>query len=102
MLELALTARSDIFDDVIEAIRRSTDASDAVEWLRALSAENPIAFEPLSSVLAGAYLMVPEIQAYVGYPGQGRNPASPTQIADELDDGLLDPVVGRGPIYRIP
>jgi hypothetical protein len=46
--------------------------------------------------------MVPEIQAHVGYPGQGRHPAAPTQIADELGDGLLDPVIDRGPIYRVP
>lgn len=102
MLGVALAARSDVFDQVTDVIRRGTDAPDAAEWLRALSVEDPAAFEPLSSVLAGAYLMIPEIQAYVGYPGQGRNPAPPTQIADELEDGLLDPVIERGPIYRVP
>lgn len=102
VLGVALAARSDVFDEVTDVIRRGTDAPDASEWLRALSVKDPSAFEPLSSVLAGAYLMIPEIQAYVGYPGQGRNPAPPTQIADELEDGLLDPVIERGPIYRVP
>jgi hypothetical protein len=102
MLGVALAARVDVFEDVTNAFQSAAAAPDAALWLRELSDSDPSSFIPLSNVLAGAYLLVPEIQMYVGYPGQGRKPASPTQIADELGDGLLDPVTDRGPIYRTP
>lgn len=102
MLAIALAARADAFGQVTEALRRGADAGDAGSWLRELCERDPDAFVPLSNVLAGAYLMVPEIRSHIGYPGQGRNPAHPTQIADELEGGLLDPVIERGPIYRTP
>jgi hypothetical protein len=55
-------------------------------------------FNPLSSIVAGAYFMTPQIKALIGYPGQQRDPARVDEAANEID-GLIDPVIERGPIY---
>jgi len=34
----------------------------------------------------------------IGYPGQQRDPAPVDEAANEID-GLIDPVIERGPIY---
>jgi len=101
-LAVAIAARIDVFDEIVSALARAAAVAHPDQWLRELDQEEPLVFASLSTVLAGAYLMVPSIQSYVGYQGQGRHPAPPTQIGEELADGLLDPVIDRGPIYRTP
>lgn len=99
-LHLALAARQDAFGHVTAALAEAADVSDPAGWLRSLARSRPGLFASLSTILAGAYLMVPEVRAAVGYPGQGHHPAAPTQIGDELSGGILDRVIDRGPIYR--
>jgi hypothetical protein len=53
----------------------------------------------LSAVLAGAYLLVPEVKSAVGYPGQRRDPAGLEEAVDEISDGILDPVLERGHFF---
>jgi hypothetical protein len=101
-LVICVAARIDVFDQLVDAFARAATAEDVERWVRALNDTEPEAFAFVSAVVGGAYLMVPEIQAYVGYPGQGRHPAPPTQIGDELSGGLLDPVIERGPIFKVP
>lgn len=104
-LRLALATRCDAFEDIVGALGRATTAVSAEEselYLRQLCTDEPEVFAALSTVLAGAYLMVPDVASFVGYPGQGRRPAPPHQIGDELGGGILDPVVRRGSICRTP
>jgi hypothetical protein len=67
--------------------------------LRQLHAAGDGRFHLLSSVAAGAYLMVPEVRRLIGYPGQHASPPRIDEAAEELSDGILDPVIQRGPIY---
>jgi len=39
------------------------------------------------------------VRARIGYPGQRRDPARFEEAVDQLSDGILDPVIARGPIY---
>lgn len=41
----------------------------------------------------------PAVRARIGYPGQRRDPARLEEAADQISDGILDPVLARGPIY---
>lgn len=100
LLDLALATRSDVFWVLVGALDEAAGNDEPEAWLRSLSAERSDVFVPLSAVLAGAYLMVPEVRAHVNYPGQGRNPAPYDQIVEELASGILDPVLERGPIHR--
>jgi hypothetical protein len=67
--------------------------------LRQLHAAGDGRFHLLSSVAVGAYLMVPEVRRLIGYPGQHASPPRVDEAAEELSDGILDPVIQRGPIY---
>lgn len=68
--------------------------------LRALATEDPRTFQVLTAVVAGAYLIIPEVRAEIGYPGQERKFARFDESAEELMNGILDPVIERGPIYQ--
>jgi hypothetical protein len=100
-LHLALAARADVFDAVLKAVSELADVAD--EWLhsalKTMWAEDKFTFDPLSSIIAGAYFMTPQVKELIGYPGQHRDPAGLEDAADELETGILDPVLERGPIY---
>jgi len=100
-LRRAADARADAFD-VITAFLGQLDGAgpEAVDQaLRALHADQPKRFQALSAVVAGAWLLIPEVRARIGYPGQRRDPARLEEAADQISDGILDPVIDRGPIY---
>jgi hypothetical protein len=46
----------------------------------------------------GAYFLNPDVRRAIGYEGQTGRAIDPHP--DYLDDGLLDAVIARGPIYR--
>ena len=50
--------------------------------------------------MPAAYFLNPDMRAAIGYPGLEARPIDPDAAPDYLDDGLLDSVVSRGPVYR--
>lgn len=100
-LQLALAARTDVFDAVVGGACKLSEVSDGELWdaLKKMSAEDKFTFDPLSSVLAGAYFMTPHVMKLIGYPGQHRDPAPLELAAEEIGSGILDPVLERGHIY---
>jgi hypothetical protein len=100
-LDRALAARRDAFDAITETAVRLTAAETLSDAVRELARCDPAEFSTLSSVLAGAYLMVPEVRQAIGYPGQERKRPRFDEAADEIMDGILDPVIERGSIYTV-
>lgn len=101
-LDRALAARLDARAEVI-ATAISLDGLSAEgrrEALRRMSVDERPRFHALSSIVAGAYVLVPQIAAALGYPGQGPAPAAFDEAATQLETGILDPVIERGPVYR--
>ncbi|WP_026919867.1 hypothetical protein [Gordonia polyisoprenivorans] len=100
-LDLALAARADVFDLVEKAVEALHDVDgDALRSaLRSLWAEDKVTFDPLSSIIAGAYFMTPQVKELIGYPGQHRDAAGFEDAANELETGILEPVLERGSIY---
>lgn len=100
-LELALAARADVFEAVVDAAGKVADIPDDQLWnaLEAMSTEDKVIFDPLSAVVAGAYFMTPQVMKLIGYPGQHRDPAPLELAAEEIGSGILDPVLERGFIY---
>ena len=97
----AVDARADAFG-AITAFLGQLDGAAAeavVQALRALHAEQPGQFQALSAVVAGAWLLTPTVRARIGYPGQRRDPARFEEAVDQISDGILDPVIARGPVY---
>jgi hypothetical protein len=100
-LQLALAARADVFDAVVDAAGELAEIPEDELWnaLKKMSTEDKFTFDPLSAVLAGAYFMTPQVMKLIGYPGQHRDPAPLELAADEIGSGILDPVLERGFIY---
>lgn len=100
-LDTALCARADAFDTITATLHRLLGADQATldSALRAMHDTDPQSFQPLSAVVAGAWLLTPAVRARIGYPGQGRVPAALDDAANELETGILDPVLDRGSIY---
>jgi hypothetical protein len=100
-LTTALDARADAFEAITEWLAdvADLDGPQLVGRLRILHDSEPVAFQAMSAVLAGAWLLTPTVRARIGYRGQGRNPPSLTEAVDQLDDGLLDAVIERGACY---
>jgi hypothetical protein len=97
----AVDARADAFGAMTAFLARLDGAEPEVleQALRALDAEQPAQFQALSAVVAGAWLLTPTVRARIGYPGQRHDPAHLEEAADQLSDGILAPVIARGPIY---
>ncbi|GLP76696.1 hypothetical protein TUM20983_38060 [Mycobacterium antarcticum] len=100
-LHLALAARADVFETVLTAVTALADVADESMYdaLKTVWAQDKPIFDPLSSIIACAYFMTPEVKELIGYPGQHRDPAGLEDAANELETGILDPVLERGYIY---
>jgi hypothetical protein len=101
-LDRCIAARHDATDLLRTTLDRlagieGDDLDRALRQLHAGDAEGR--FHLLSSVVAGAYLATGEVRHLIGYPGQRREPASFDEAANDLADGILDPVLERGSIY---
>jgi hypothetical protein len=99
-LDRALAARRDVFDDVVDGAVEVHATGDENGALRELADADPARFGQLSTVLAGAYLMLPAVRLKLGYPGQGPSHPRFDEAAEEIMDGILDPVIERGPVFR--
>lgn len=101
-LDRAIAARADARRAVLDAALDLSELRGAElrSALRELAGADYEAFHALSSVVAGAYLLVPEVCAAIGYPGQERAPARFDEAAEQLETGILEPVLERGSICR--
>ena len=96
-LDLVLAARPDLASE-LKSLLTKAQHRNADDFVANLSAHDPGAFDLLAQTAAGAYFMNPHVQQCIGYAGQGPQPIDPRP--DYQDDGLLESVIRRGPIYR--
>jgi len=80
------------------SVLEKSKARPPAEVVVDLQRNEPAAFGVLAEFVAGAYFLNPLVRARLGYAGQGPVPISPHP--DYLDDGLLQSVLSRGPVYR--
>lgn len=96
-IDRALKARPDLLPLLQRALARVRDGDvDAP----ALAVGDPEAFRAALLLVTGAYYMHPKVRKLIGYPGQRPTPIYPDEAEHDLRDGLLDPVIERGPIFR--
>jgi hypothetical protein len=96
-LDAVLAARPDLAAGLKTLLLKAQDHQPAA-FVEHMRKHDPSAFGILAEVAAAAYFMNPDVQRAIGYAGQGPRPIDPRP--DYLDDGLLDDVIRRGPIYR--
>lgn len=83
----------------LETALAAVDGLDPEAALAVLRAD-PAAWGVLTAIVPGAYFMNPAIRDAIGYPGLERRPIDESAEPDYLQDGLLDSVIARGPVYR--
>lgn len=98
-VDRVLAARPDLGPPLAELLAAAQGRDPRAEVQR-LNDEQPAAFGVLALVATGAYYLNPRIRRLIGYPGQKRNPPYPDEADYYLRDGLLEPVLARGSIYR--
>jgi choline dehydrogenase-like flavoprotein len=100
-LDKALAARPDLVPALAELLDRAAGRDPDGE-ARRLHAEQPDAFSALSQIVSGAYYMNLKVRKRIGYPGQGNRKPFEDEADYDLRDDILDPVVDRGPIHKLP
>lgn len=96
-LDHVLSARPDLAEGLKRILQMAQHRSP-VAAVAELRANDAVGFGVLAEVVPAAYFMNPQVQQLIGYPGQTPRPIDPHP--DYLDDGLLESVISRGPIYR--
>ena len=98
-IDRTLDCRPDLRELITSVISVTGEPHEALKRLRA---EQPDVFDSFAFTIAGIYFMNPEVRRLVGYPGDApqRKRAKPGEAEEYLKDGILDPVIERGPIYR--
>lgn len=101
LLDEVARVRPDLIPALVEALDVLGDTPDLASVDR-LAADAPQAYEALTLVVAGAYLMSPKVTGPLGYTFAETRVVDPRDTLDAVSEGLLDPVKARGPIYRLP
>ena len=96
-LDQALAARPDLAAG-LECVLSIATGRDPAEVVAELRKGHPAAFGILAELVPGAYFLDARVRAAFGHEGQGPRPIDPAP--DYLEDGLLQSVIDRGPIYR--
>ena len=92
--------RSDLRQPLAEALAALDPTTFTVEALSAFLSEDEAAYAALTTVVAACYYLSPVVRDRIGYPGQVAKTYDPFAYTEWVADGLLDPVVERGPIWR--
>jgi hypothetical protein len=96
-LDQVLAVRPDLVDPLKSLLLRVKERAPT-EFLDELRANDPVAFGVLAEVVPGAYFLNRDVRARLKYDGQSSRPIDRRE--DYLEDGLLQSVIDRGPIYR--
>src|SRR5687767_2703668 len=96
-LDQLLAVRPDLLEPLKSLLLRAKDRSPT-EFLQDLQTNDRAAFAVLAESVPGAYFLNPEVRAQLKYDGQSGRAIDPRE--DYLDDGLLQSVIDRGPIFR--
>ena len=98
-LDAVLAARPD-FETPLAGLAGSTAGMTAAQAIAALPDRDPAGWSALTSAVVAAYYMNPDVCERIGYAGQRAIPLDPDAPPDYLEDGLLDSVRARPPVYR--
>ena len=99
-LEFVLRARPDLAKPLKAALR--ADLGDDVAQRLARLAEEPANLSALQLAIVGGYYTDRHVRELIGYPGQMAIELRSWEDPAYLDEGLIDAVLARGPVWRDP
>jgi hypothetical protein len=100
-LDRMLAARPDL-GEPLAALLAEASGRGAREEVERLQVQDPERFRLLHSIVVAAYYSSPKVRRLVGYPGQRPSEVFPDQAEHDLREGILDPVIARGPVWHRP
>ena len=96
-LDQVLSFRPD-FAGGLKRLIAAARGRSAVDFVAELQRDDPAGFSLLAEFVPGAYFLNARVRDKLGYAGQKARAIDPQP--DHLEDGLLQSVIDRGPIYR--
>lgn len=100
-LRFVLTARPDLVEPLHAALRPDL-GSDPAARLAALERDDPAVHEALLLVVVGGYYTDKDVRERIGYPGQLAKQLYSWKVPDYVEEGLIDQVIARGPVWKDP
>ncbi len=99
-LRFVIRARPDLLQPLGAALRPEL-GSDVISRLAALVSE-PASLGALQLAIVAAYYSDKRVRDLVGYPGQMAIEVKSWLMPSYLEEGLIDAVLARGPVWRDP
>ena len=100
-LRFVLNARPDLAAPLHAALRPDL-GDDQGARLEALGRDDPAALGALHLVIVAGYYTDRTVRELIGYPGQMALSLRSWELPDYIDEGLIDAVLARGPVWRDP
>jgi hypothetical protein len=100
-LRFVLEARPDLVGPLQAALRPEL-GDDPAARLDALGRGDPTSLAALQLVIVGAYYTDRRVRDLIGYPGQMAIEVKSWEYPAYLQEGLIDAVLARGPVWRDP
>ena len=100
-VDRAIAARPDLAER-LEAVLAVAAGRDPEAEVARLQAEEDEEFRMLLLVVTSAYYLSPKVKRLIRYPGQRAVEVFADQAEHDLRDGILDPVIARGSVWRAP
>jgi hypothetical protein len=100
-LRFVLNARPDLLEPIRRALG-GTLGDDAAARLAALADDDPAALGALQLAIVGGYYTDKDVRDLIGYPGQEAITIRSWEVPAYVDEGLIDAVLARGPVWRDP
>jgi hypothetical protein len=98
-LDRVLAARPDLAEPLARALA-GVDPEDHETSLERLRESDREAHDALLLVVAGGYYIDAGVRRRLGYDGQQAVEVRPEIIPNYVEEGLIEPLLARGPVYR--
>ena len=99
-VRFVLNARPDLAQPLRRAL--AADGDDPAARLAALAGDDPAALGALQLAIVGGYYTDKGVRERIGYPGQEAITIRSWEVPAYVDEGLIDAVLARGPVWRDP
>ena len=100
-LRFVLNARPDLLEALRTALRPEL-GDDVVARLDVLGRAEPATLYALQLVIVAGYYTDARVRELIGYPGQVALTLRSLEVPAYIDEGLVDAVLARGPVWRDP
>jgi hypothetical protein len=100
-LRFVFTSRPDLVEPVVRALRPGL-GDEVATRLAALERDEPGDLAALQLVIVGGYYTDKRVRELIGYPGQEAIEVRSWLVPEYIDEGLIDAVISRGPVWRDP